>query len=691
MRAYKLTMLMIFLLGFVYTSIGQNHRFYLRAKSADFNPTFTITNGSMDYTGNDQRLDGIFSNYDVYTFELAFTHSRRSELQRTWYVEANSQDILNNFLSRTGHLFEFGEYIGTTIPDDNVLLDDCGCDENIIVDSQHKERVIKPFDLRKKIPLKSLSTPFYPNDYGQTGGANLGLNVNYSNYDFMDLPIAWDITTGNVNLILGISDGKVNSNDLDLEKNEEIGNPCSSPFCTNHGTNVAAGAAGQGNNGHGVTGVCYNCDLISTRHNDYDELLALHYAGAKIINCSWAVFKAQPNVSEQMCIDEIYNEGKGSIIVAGAGNRPWNEIGNTCPNPPCLSYAYPAAYNNVISVGSVGHRHETVLDSIIQTSIDWRAHNVKNHVSTKLSFVGNPNVDPNVPYFSRFEATNTLNSAVDILAPGEHIFRYGVFINEGDWEYNQFRATSPATPQVSGVIGLVLSRSNCLSIREIESILKITSTNIDDVEANQVFLDHYGSGSLNAGRAVTLTDALLDSAKIAYLENQSFSRWDFTFNGVSQEIVVRNQEFKEASTINVLAKNSILLDEDTLIEPDNDGYALFDIDPNLVVSNDCGFLPETSDNHLNGLKSKQQIEIQLFRLYPTKVENIINIIPENDEVESLYRVEIYDTFNRQVFSQKDLQTRELHLDLTRLRSGIYVVKGYTTTDNIILTEKIIKL
>jgi len=57
----------------------------------------------------------------------------------------------------------------------------------------------------------------------------------------------------------------------------------------------------------------------------------------------------------------------------------------------------------------------------------------------------------------------------------------------------------------------------------------------------------------------------------------------------------------------------------------------------------------------------------------------------------LSRIEIYDTFNRQVFSQKDLQTRELNIDLTYLRSGIYVVKGYTSTGDVILTEKIIKL
>jgi|GEM_PF-370767 len=690
---------MIFLLGFVYTSIGQNHRFYLRAKSADFNPTFTITNGSMDYTGNDQRLDGIFSNYDVYTFELAFTHSRRSELQRTWYVEANSQDILNNFLSRTRHLFEFGEYIGTTMLNENVLVGDCGCDENNVVDSRHKERVIKPFDLRKKIPLETLSVPFYPNDYGQTGGANQGLKVNYSNYDFMDLPTAWGITTGNPDLKLGISDGAVNPNDLDLEKTEVIVNSTGS---INHGTNVAAGAAAQGNNAHGVVGACYDCDLLSA-HHDYDSMLALHYAGAKVINCSWRnVGFSFYSQTEQDCINEIYNEGKGSIIVASSANCPWNRQGNGCPSinhpdypaslPPGGILIYPAAYDNVISTGAIGNRFDTVTDSTFIEGNNWKAFNVKDIVARKVVFNSNPNTNPNATYATEHVSTRTMNVAVDIMAPGMDIFRYGTYINSNNqvWEYNAV-ATSPASPHTTGTIGLMLSISNCLTFEEVESILKVTSTYIDNVTANTPYIGHYGSGSLNAGRAVTLTDALLDPTKIAYLENQSFIRWDFTFEGVSQEIVMRNQEFKETSTVNVLAKNSILLDENTLIEPDNDGHALFEIDAGLIVSNNCGFLPEISDDHPNDLKSKQQIKKQLFKVYPTKVKDIVTITPENDEVESLSRIEIYDTFNRQVFSQKDLQTRELNIDLTYLRSGIYVVKGYTSTGDVILTEKIIKL
>ena len=678
MKKYILSLIFLSAIGFC---DAQNHRFYVRAIAHNFTPTFTMVNGVLDYTGSDVKLNQLFDKYDIYKFEKAFTHSRRSPLQRVWYMEADSQTVLNVIL-QLSHVFEFGEYIGVTIPHEDVLLGDCGCDK------ENQKTVLSSFldkasfDLRKKESIFSnyfISNPFYPDDYGQTGGANLGLNVDYSNYDFIDASIAWGITTGDPNLKIGISDGAVNPNDQDLDKIEEIGNPCPNSFCLNHGTNVAAGAAGQGNNTHGVTGVCYDCDLISGPHNDYDELLALSFAGAKVINCSWALTGYCQ--TQQDAIDEIYDNG--SIIVAGAGNTDWQQA-------PGGILEYPAAYNHVISVSSEGQKYNTVMDSVFKTysngnHFDWRAHNVKDHVSWKLSFIGDPNTDPNTPYFSRPEGTNTLNSEVDILAPGSRIFRYGDYINDGDWEYNN-SATSPAAPHVTGTIGLMLSVNSCLSFEEVESILKISSTHIGNIQANQVFEGNYGSGSLNAGRAVTLTDALLDPTKIAFLENQRFSRWNFTFKGVSNRIVMRNQEFTDAATVDVLAKKRIVI-VNSLIEPDSNGAALFDIDPNLTITNNCVFNPPPPPNPIQ----EEEIDKTRFKVYPTRVETILNVTPKDEEVISqISRIEVYDLFNRKVFDKEGFTTSDIQLELTGLKAGIYIVKGYTTTGEVVITEKIIK-
>ena len=61
-----------------------------------------------------------------------------------------------------------------------------------------------------------------------------------------------------------------------------------------HGYSVAASAAGQGDNGYGFTGVCYDCSVYGTyygRVRDLSELIELSEAGADVINCSWGTTK----------------------------------------------------------------------------------------------------------------------------------------------------------------------------------------------------------------------------------------------------------------------------------------------------------------------------------------------------------------------------------------------------------------
>ena len=82
---------------------------------------------------------------------------------------------------------------------------------------------------------------------------------------------------------------------------------------------------------------------MQLRPNNYSEILNATYSGAKIINLSWSsncVF----NQYQQEIINEAY--ANGSVIIASAGNT------GTCggQNNPC----YPAAYEHVISVTSIG-------------------------------------------------------------------------------------------------------------------------------------------------------------------------------------------------------------------------------------------------------------------------------------------------------------------------------------------------
>ena len=86
--------------------------------------------------------------------------------------------------------------------------------------------------------------------------------------------------------------------------------------------------------------------LLKDRHDgvvEYNEMLSATYSGAKVINCSWSSSCSYNGYAQQV-IDEVYNNG--SVIVASAGN------GSTCGGASNL--VYPASYNHVISVTSIG-------------------------------------------------------------------------------------------------------------------------------------------------------------------------------------------------------------------------------------------------------------------------------------------------------------------------------------------------
>ena len=426
------------------------------------------------------------------------------------------------------------------------------------------------------IPITETNRNILPNDYGQTGGENLGLNANLSYLDFLEVKNAWQYTTGRKDIKIGISDGYIDPSNpefssklLDLSPN--------SKGSTVHGNSVAAIAAAQGNNAYGITGVCQDCDIVRVSHNNYKKLEEAFDAGARILNCSWGVTGfSQEN---QDIITRLYE--KGAIIVASSHNKAWSV------NKGNVLY-YPASYEHVISVGSVGHRFESVYDSIHGYDGAKRGYNIKDHVGTSTRLIRLPELEhKTTPLKIDKNSTSVMNSAVDILAPGSQIIQFGDYVKSGKTYGYNYMHTSVTPPQVSGTIGLMLSLNSCLSFENVESILKLTSRNIDAIEANQPFKGNYGSGSLNAGDAVMLTEALSNPNKIAVIQNQNFNRWPFEISGVSKDIVIKNQTFKDDSSLKLVSKNKITLEPGTLLKPNDNGSILLSINPNLSIANEC--------------------------------------------------------------------------------------------------------
>ncbi|MDE3058933.1 MAG: S8 family serine peptidase [Bacteroidota bacterium] len=217
-----------------------------------------------------------------------------------------------------------------------------------------------------------------------------------------------------------------------------------------HGTHVAGIAAAKGNNGIGIAGVAYNCRILSVKAGlDSDSQGLIYYGyegiqyaaenGASVINCSWG-----GTDYSQYGQDIIqYATAKGALVVAAAGNE-----NVSTPH-------YPSDYPGVLSVASV-------------SSSDTKS------------------------YFSNF------GFRIDASAPGENI--YSTLPNNS---YNYLSGTSMASPMAAGVAALVKSVHPDWTADQVREQVRVSADNIDNL--NSGYTQQLGFGRIDAERAVTLT------------------------------------------------------------------------------------------------------------------------------------------------------------------------------------------
>ncbi|MDP4267487.1 MAG: S8 family serine peptidase, partial [Bacteroidota bacterium] len=183
---------------------------------------------------------------------------------------------------------------------------------------------------------------------------------------------AWDICTGDTNVVIGIVDTgtdfghpdlgniKYNYNDpIDGKDNDgdgyidnfygwDLGENKNNPQWDaneSHGVLVTGSASATTNNGIGIAGVGFKCKYLPIKVSNSAGALTKTYEGivyaadhrCQIINCSWGDSASGYSQYHQDIINyATYN--KNSLIVASAGNASNQSI------------YYPAAYENVISV-----------------------------------------------------------------------------------------------------------------------------------------------------------------------------------------------------------------------------------------------------------------------------------------------------------------------------------------------------
>ncbi len=278
------------------------------------------------------------------------------------------------------------------------------------------------------------------------------------------LPYAWDEQTGSNEVSVAIIDSGIDYTHLDLAGNIDIdecynfydGTQGSTTIMdqAGHGTHVAGIIGAVGNNGIGVTGTCWDVNLISYKvMQDSESVLnsgipsAINRArdnSIPIVNIS-IEFSALPTGM----LEAI--ESYSGLVVLAAGNYNNNRDANAI-------YQSLSALDNVIIVGALG----------------------RDNLKTSWSSYG--------------------QQTVDLFAPGEDIYStypLSVDVDGQSYSYRNISGTSMAAPFVTGVAALVLSQHPTWTTAQIKD--KILSS----VEPNSSLSSYCVTGGvLNAYKAV---------------------------------------------------------------------------------------------------------------------------------------------------------------------------------------------
>lgn len=675
----KKIVFLFLLFSFSMYSQYETYKYHVYIEDYENSPEFVKLNDRLVYSGNNLELSSFLKPYTIVNFFQKFPTSTWQINLRVFQFETLNADLIDKLITRFPYLF-----------------------------SGYTDITEEEFNL----------TTYYTNDYGNSNpNGNNGLNINRNDLDYINVAKAWDITKNiENNVTIGISDARINMTDADFVDKVSFINPYYTQFFPyqdninySHGTQVAGIAAAQGDNNHGSTGVCYNCDIIGTAFGSYYNLLLLAQAGVKVINMSWAGGTFSKDY--QNIIDEIVQDYK-VVLVAGAGNTSsyQTEIDGFCgsshwdsqqnrfiSNVIGTQYMYPASYNGVISVSGIGHLYapdETInIESVSPFGFPIA-------LFTRDSFSPNVNVlNPNNPIGLIYNGwtqycpfgngygvvstngavlLNTSNPLVDVLAPAYNNFSFPKLAEENVVFYYDGGGTSSATPYVSGTAALMINVNECLLPMEVDNIIKLTSKNVEVLGINQNFTGNIGAGSLNAGDAVEFVNEMKKINGNSIIKNQRFNRFNFLLEHINNQLTFKNVSFIGNCISEFTARNEIRLLEGTHLKPSGIAYTLLKINNEMQI--DCESIVY-SNKEKNIKKSIIEKKFESLVLYPNPgngIVNIKNITKELFQSNSL-KIIVYD-INGRVLQNKDINETEfqnLRLDLSNLSSGLYFIKLFS--------------
>lgn len=328
-------------------------------------------------------------------------------------------------------------------------------------------------------------------------------------YPLINLPQAWETSTGSSDVIVAVIDTGVLVSHPDLKDQlvqgydfisgpdnaldgdgiddnpDDPGDTSAGSSGNFHGTHVSGTIAAASNNGIGVSGIAWGSRIMPLRvlglygGTTYDIIQALRYAGglendsgtypsqpADIINMSFG--STEYSQAEYSVITTL--KEAGIILVAAAGNESTSQK------------AYPAAYSGVFAVGAATITKTAAWYSNYGSWIDL----VAPGGDTSLDFDGDG-------YSDGILSTDGHSSGGSI-----------------SFLYTYLQGTSMASPHLAGVLALMKSVNSQLDADSVEYLL--TGMNMTDDLGVSGKDDKYGYGIINAEKAVASALDLVDGS-----------------------------------------------------------------------------------------------------------------------------------------------------------------------------------
>ncbi len=345
---------------------------------------------------------------------------------------------------------------------------------------------------------------FIPNDPGAKA-ANAP-NYNYA-LTLCKVFEGWDISTGDTNVVIGLTDTGSDIDHPDLVNNVkknysdpingvdddgngliddftgwDFGNSDNTTQCeTNaHGVHTQGLCAATTNNTIGTAGSGYKCKVLplkimNTAGSMVNSYTAIVYAadrGCKVINCSWG----STGTPSQYNQDVIYYATltKDALVVAAAGN-----------NNDDVPF-YPASYHYVLSVANTNQSDIKVIPPI----------------------------------------GSSYGKYVDVCAPG-----YDLYTTENGGGYRKAFGTSMSSPFTAGCAAIVRSYYPSFTAVQAGEQLKISADVIDNLPGNAAYKDQLGYGRINLYKALTVSKPSLKIIDYSLTDNHGdvFSLGDTVF------------------------------------------------------------------------------------------------------------------------------------------------------------------